>query len=631
MNEQNKSTIMYTVIDGYTTLLAEDKQKARMLIEKARDIIKPLINQYNGEWHKDTLSSFSSPVDAVNCALEIQKKLKNDPELNLRIGIHVGDIVFGEADGVKVASGIGSLVEPGGICISDQVYYAVRNQQGIEAEYVGDKTLENVDRPIKVYSLKIREETEAITESSKERPKPSIAVLPFIDMSPGQDQEWFCDGMAEEIINALTHIDDLRVIARTSTFFFKEKDVEISEIGKKLNVETVLEGSVRKAGNKLRITAQLINISDVSHLWSEKYDRNIEDIFAIQDEISLAVVEALKVKLLKKEKAAIVKRYTGDTEAFELYLKGRYFWNRRYTGGLMKGIEYFQQTIEKDPLYALAYTGIADCYNLLGFWGNLPPHDAYTKAKAAAGKALEIDDTLAEAHTSMAWIRTYYDWDWTTAEYEYQRAIALNPNYSTAQEWYAMYIMGLKGQFDEGIAKMKLSLELDPLSFVINGMVGWSLYYGCRYDEAIEQQLKVIEMDPNFQFAYFLLGITYIGKMMWNEALLAHQKSVTLSHELPWTVGYLGMTYALSGQKDEANALLERLNELSKEKYVSSFWKAIIYFGLNEMGKTFEYLEKAYDERESHLAFLKTWHLFARINTDPRFIDLLKKIGLTEK
>jgi len=270
--------------------------------------------------------------------------------------------------------------------------------------------------------------------------KPSIAVLPFRDMSPQKDQDYFCEGMAEELINALTKIEGLHVAARTSAFQFKGKDLNVRRIGEELGVKTVLEGSVRKAGNRLRITAQLINISDGYHIWSDKYDRDIEDIFAIQDEISLAIVDNLKLKLLKKEKAQLMKRYTEDQEAYSLYLKGRYFWNRRYEGGLLKGIEYFQKAIEKDPSFAPAYAGIADCYCLMGMYNWNPPKEAYPKAKAATLRALEIDDTLPEAHASLGWIKMFYDWDWAAAERAFQRAIELNPNYATAHNWYAMFL-----------------------------------------------------------------------------------------------------------------------------------------------------------------------------------------------
>ena len=460
-------------------------------------------------------------------------------------------------------------------------------------------------------------------------PQPSIAVLPFTNLSADKEQEYFCDGMAEEIINALSQIEDLRVVARTSAFFFRGKEMDIREIGRKLNVETVMEGSVRKAGNRLRITAQLVNVADGYHLWSERYDREIDDVFAIQDEISLAIVDKLKVKLLKEEKAKLVKRFTDDQEAFNLYLKGRYFWNRRYEGGLQKGIECFHQAINKDPLYALAYAGIADCYVLLGHFGWLPPKEAYPRARVAAEKALEIDDTLAEAHTSMGWIHTFYDWDWVAAEDEFNRALELNPNYATGHEWYGVSLAPMR-RFDEGTVSVKRALELDPLSLMINSVYGLGLYWERRYDEALDQYRKTVEMDPNFSLVYLFLGWTYSAKGMWEEAIVASNKFMTLSQGNPFGVGTLGSVYAMSGQRYKALKMLDRLNELSQERYVSPFYRAIIYMGLGEKDQAFEYLEKAYLERESWMATLGTFPLLDSLRSDPRFTALLKKMGLKE-
>jgi eukaryotic-like serine/threonine-protein kinase len=477
---------------------------------------------------------------------------------------------------------------------------------------------------------KLKKELESIIlkeQPSTKKPQPSIAVLPFTNLSADKEQEYFCDGMAEEIINALSQVEGLHVVARTSAFFFRGKEIDIREIGRKLNVETVMEGSVRKARNRLRITAQLVNVADGYHLWSERYDREIEDVFAIQDEISLAIVDKLKVKLLKEEKAKLVKRFTDDQEAYNLYLKGRYFWNKRYEGGLQKGIECFQQAINKDPLYALAYAGIADCYVLLGHFGWLPPKEAYPRARAAAEKALEIDDTLAEAHTSMGWVRTFYDWDWAAAEVEFKRALDLNPNYATGHEWYGVSLAPMR-RFDEGTVSLKRALELDPLSLMINSVYGLGLYWERRYDEALDQYRKTIEMDPNFSLVYLFLAWTYSAKATWEEAIVASNKFITLSQGSPFGVGTLGSVYAMSGQRYKALKMLDRLNELSQERYVSPFYRAIIYMGLGDKDQAFEHLEKAYLERESWMATLETFPLLDSLRSDPRFITLLKKMGL---
>jgi len=464
-------------------------------------------------------------------------------------------------------------------------------------------------------------------ESHITKQQPSIAVLPFTNLSADKEQEYFCDGMAEEIINALTQVEGLRVVARTSAFSFRGKEIDIREIGRKLNVETLLEGSVRKAGNRLRITAQLINVADGYHLWSERYDREMEDVFAIQEEISLSIVDKLKVKLLKEEKAKLVKRYTDDPEAYSLYLKGRYFWYRRYEGGLQKGIEYFQQAIDQDPLYALAYVGIADCYNQFGLWGFLHPKEAYPKAKVACAKALEIDDTLAEAYASLGWIKMFYDWDWAEAEKAFKRAIELNPNYATVHYYYGLYL-GTVGQGIEGVTEAKKSVDLDPLCLVHNAVLGFEFYCKRQFDEAIEQLHKTLEMDSNFAVTCFFLGLSYMGKERWEEAIASLKRFASLWQGSPFPIGFLGFAYGMSGQKDEALSMLEQLSKLSQQRYVSSFYKALIYAGLDRMDQAFELLYKAHDERESWMVSLKVFPLMDTFRSDPSYEVLIKKMGL---
>ncbi len=456
--------------------------------------------------------------------------------------------------------------------------------------------------------------------------KPSIAVLPFVDMSPQKDQEYFCEGMAEELINGFSKIENLQVASRTSAFQFKGKGYDISEVGKKLKVQTVLEGSIRKAGDRLRITAQLINIADGFHLWSEKYDRDMDDIFAIQDEISLEIVDKLKVKLLGEEKAAIVKHHTENKEAYNAYLKGLYFWNRRNEIGFDKALSNFREAIEIDPLYALPYVGIADTFNLAGHFTFLPPQEAFAEARGAASKALEIDETIGEAHTSMAWINTYYDWDWESAEREYKRAIELSPNYATGHEWYAIFLMGL-GRFDEAIAEAQKALELNPISSMINAVLGDVFYFSRLYDKALEQYQKTIEIDPNFPWAYIWQGITYLEKQMNDQALESLQKAESISKDVTYGLGYLGMGYALAGQKEEAKKVLDRLDDLSKKKYVAWCYKAFVYTGLGEIEIAFDCWDKACEEREPDLFYIKTIPWLDKLRSDPRYEALLKKIG----
>jgi serine/threonine-protein kinase len=458
---------------------------------------------------------------------------------------------------------------------------------------------------------------------------PSIAVLPFTNVSADKDQDYFCDGITEEITNALTKVEGMRVVARTSAFAFKGRTEDIRTIGEKLNVSALLEGSVRKAGTRLRITAQLVNVADGYHIWSERYDREISDIFAIQDEITLAIVDRLKISLLAGEKAKVVKRHTEDLEAYYLYLRGRHFWNRRYEGGLQKGIECFQQAIARDPLYAVAHSGMADSYAVLGYFGYLPPREAYPKAKSASAKALEIDPSLAEAHTSLGWIRTFFDWDWPGAGAAYSRALELNPRYALARGWHALYLT-IIGRFDEAIAEAERAQETDPLSSVVNGIVGVVLYMARRYGEGIDQLKKVIEMDPTYILAYWYVSGCYMGKQMWSECEAAQQELLSLSVDSPLAMGAIGTTCAFLGRRDKASEMLRRLEKLRQERYVSPIHCATIYMGLGDKDQAFDQLDAALQARESMLAFLRVWPWFDSLRSEPRFQQLLEKVGLAE-
>jgi serine/threonine protein kinase len=456
---------------------------------------------------------------------------------------------------------------------------------------------------------------------------PSLAVLAFTSMSADKENEYFCDGLSEELINALSHIQELRVAARTSAFAFKGKEIDIREIGEKLNVSTILEGSVRKSGQRLRITAQLINVEDGYHLWSDQFDREMKDIFDIQEEISLSIVDHLKLRLLKGEKENMLKRSTEDPEAYEYYLKGRYFWNRRYEKSFQRGLQYFQQAIEKDPGFARAYVGIADTFATLGGYSYLPPHQAYAKAKAAVHKALELDPDLTEVHTTLGWIALFYDWDWPASEKHFLKALQLKPEYALAHQWYKNYLICM-GRMDEAVQEMEEACRLEPLDSINPAFLGMALYSAGRFDESIEVLRKVIEADPEFAIAYWFQGGNFLTKEMWNEAIASFHKFVDLTAGSILALSMLGCAYGAAGMKDKAIEILKRFDELSKERYVGSFWKVFVWAGLGERNEALENLEKAYEERESYLAFIKSWTIFDSLRPEPRFQALLKKMNL---
>jgi serine/threonine-protein kinase len=460
--------------------------------------------------------------------------------------------------------------------------------------------------------------------------KPSIAVLPFDDLSPQKDQEYLCDGLAESLINALSKIRDLRVPARSSAFSFRSKERDIQEIGEKLNVKTVLEGSLQKSGNRIRITAQLINVVDESLLWSEQYNRELDDVFTIQDEITLAIVDNLRLNLLGGERANLIKRYTENLEAYNLYLQGRYFWYKRTKEGVEKAIEYFEQSIKKDPSYALAYAGLADACLLLPFYISVSPKEIYAKGKEAVTKALEIDNTLSEAHTSLAWIKWAYDWDWVGAEKEYKRAIDLNPSYALAHQWYA-WLLVWAARFDEAIEEIKRARELDPLSLIINRDFGTALLFAGQYDQAIKALQKTLEMSPNFPQARMYLARAYFQKEMYKKALAELQKEKELIDWNPLVESWIGICYMKMGERAKTQEVLDELIKRSKHAYISSYHIALVHFALEENDQGYKRLDKAYNERSVFLSFLRIEPILSNLHSDSRFQDLLHLIGFPEK
>ena len=455
----------------------------------------------------------------------------------------------------------------------------------------------------------------------------SIAVLPFVNMSGEQDNESFSDGLSDEITNALTNIRELRVAARTSAFAFKGKEIDIREVGKKLNVGTVLEGSVRKSGQRLHITAQLVNVEDGFNIWSGQYDREMKDIFDIREEMSLTIADHLKLGLLKGEKEKILKRHTENPEAYELYLKGLYFWRRRYERGLQKSLQYFQLAVEKDPGYALPYMGIANAYGILGVYGFMAPHQAYPRARAAANKALELDPELGEVNASLAWIAMWYDRDWTAAESHFLKAIRMKPDYPEAHLWYGN-LLGCMGRADESIREMRKGKELEPLEPAPPTHVGWALYFARRFDESIEEHRRVIAADPDFSLSYLWMPMSLLAKGLWGEAIAAAQKFVELSGGSVIGLSLLGSAYGLAGMKAEALKILEQLDGLPKDRYVGPIFRAMVWIGLGEKNKALENLEKAYEGRESCMAWLKVWPIFDSLRSEPRFQAVLKKMNL---
>jgi TolB-like protein/Flp pilus assembly protein TadD len=455
----------------------------------------------------------------------------------------------------------------------------------------------------------------------------SIAVLPLANLSADPAaQEYFTDGLTEELITELAKISRLRVISRTSAMHFKSTSKTVPEIARELSVDAVVEGAVVRDGNRVRISAQLIDARTDLHLWAQSYEGDLSDVLRLQDQVAWAIANEIKGKLAPLHQGpnrASVRAVS--SEVHELYLKGRFHWNKRTEDGLKKSIEYFQQAIEGAPLYALAYSALADSYNMLGLWSVVPHTEVAPKAKAAATKALEIDDQLAEAHASLGWSRFAFDWDWVDAEEELKRAIKLNPGYESAHRWLCNCLQQ-QGRLDEASVEIKVAKELDPLSLVNNTVLGQNLYFLRKYDQAIEQERKTLEID-NFAYAHYVLGSAYEQKGDLGKAILEFQKAATLNPNPVYPAG-LGHAFALAGRRMEARKLLDELSTLSRERNIAWNEIAVICVGLGEKDKALVALETAYKRHSSQLNWLKVDPRFDHLHNDPRFQDVLRRMNL---
>ena len=454
----------------------------------------------------------------------------------------------------------------------------------------------------------------------------SIAVLPFENLSRDPDNAYFTEGVQDEILTRLAKIADLKVISRMSTERYKSSPENLPQIAQQLGVAHILEGSVQKADEQVRVTVKLINAVSNTHVWGESFDRKLTDIFAVESEIAKMVADRLQARLSGSEKDALAVRPTENTEAYQLYLRGRYFWNKRTGADLKKAIEYFDQAISKDPEYALAYAGLADAYVLMSGFAAASPKESLPKAKAAARRALELNSTLGEAHASLAQALFAYDFNFAEANREFRRAIELSPNYATGHQWYAQSgLLGL-GQFDDAIAEMKRALELDPLSVIINADLGSVFFHARRYDEAIEQLRKTLEMEPGFYYARWNLGQALEMKGLVAEAIAEYEKAIALNDD-PVPLGLLGHLYARIGKKDKALEILQRLHEMSKQSYVSPYNFALIHLGLGQKDETMRFLEKTFEERDGYsIAFIKNDPILDPLRGDPRFEALVAKV-----
>ncbi len=461
-----------------------------------------------------------------------------------------------------------------------------------------------------------------------EAPRRMIAVLAFVNLGGDPQQEYFVDGLTEEMITQLGRLNPRRlgVIARASAMAYRQTTKSVAEIGYELGVEYILEGSVRRANDRVRITAQLVRVEDQTHLWAETYDRKLEDVFAIQTDVAERIARSLAVELLPEAQALIARSVARSSEAYELYLHGRHYSSRRGEEHFARALEYYSRAIEKDPCYALAYSGIADAYSLIGYYGGLPPKQAYGNAKKNAILALEIDDELAEPHTSLAFPTLMYDWDWPAAENEHRRAIELNPNCALAWDWYGLSLMQV-GRFNESLAALKQAHELDPVSVVVLSHQGWLHYYCRQYDRAITVLRHALELDPSFALASWFLAQSYLHAGEVHNAVEELEKSIRLSGAHPAVLALQSVAYGALGRREDSVAALDQIRSLSTQRRVEPYFMAYAIAPLADNDATFSWLERAYDDRSGWLIFLPIDPGFDVLRTDHRLIDLMQRVN----
>ena len=668
------AAIMFTDIVGYTAMMQADEKKAVAVIKHYNSTLEKLVHQFNGEvlnyYGDGSLCIFHSATDAANCSLAVQKELKNEPVVPLRIGLHIGEVFFEDAkalgDGVNVASRVQSMGKENTILVSGEFYDKIKNNSSITSVSLGHFEFKNVAKPLEVFALtneglfipqRSKMEGKLKKKSARRRiiittsliillcvagflvyktfftggTKPgsndqSIAVLPFVDMSETKDQEYLSEGMSEELLNLLSKIKDLKVISRTSSFFFKGKNMDVRKIGKDLGVTNILEGSVRKSGNTIRITAQLIEVKNGTHLWSETYDREIKDVFALQDEISKMIVDILKIKLSGKQTNQLAGSFTKNPEAYEDYLKGRYHWNTRTDEGIKKAIGYFEDAIKKDSNYAAAYSGLADTYLTLYDYELMSFDESTAKAKDAALRALKINENLAEAHNSLAHINLH-EWKWKSAEEGFRRALELDQGYVLAHHWYALCLTAI-GKANEAIIQMEKARELDPLSTRINADLGMAYLSAGRYDDAIGQEQKTLELNPKSGGAHWIRGMAYQQKEMFEQSIKDYREALELSPGNSNFLAALGHVYASGGNNIAAHKILDTLFVVNKQEPVSPFFFALVYAGLNDKENALKWLEKACEEKSGSVRYLKMEPRLQNLRNEPRYIAMMKKIGL---
>jgi adenylate cyclase len=650
-DDRKLAAIMFTDMVGYSALVERNERLALELLEEHRRLLRSIFSKHQGSEIKTIgdgfLVEFSSALAAVQCAIEIQEAIAkrnstNPPQgvFQIRIGIHAGDVVRRDddiiGDGVNIAARIEPLAGAGGICISQQVFDQVESRVATSLKKMGQVKLKNMTRPLEIYWVEYEgaasgppDLLQADKFSSTQK---SIAVLPFLSLSSDPENEYLSDGLTEDLIMAFSQLKGLRVPARTSSFVFKGRNEDIRQIGQKLNVKTVLEGSVRKVGSRLRITAQLINVAEGDHLWSQTFDREMQEVFAIQDEISRAIVQALEMQLIGAGDQPLAKHGTYNVDAYQLYLQARYHFYKFTGEGFRRCIECCKKALQIEPSYALAYAALSLCYQTGWFYGQLSFEEklaAIGRHDQFAEKAVELDPNLAETQTALAMVRFWNHRDWSRAEDCFKQAIKLNPNYVTAHEHYAAFLMCTR-RTDEAITHARLAQQLDPLSPMINLHAGLIYLFMHRYDLVLEQARTLFDLEPNFFGTHWLLGWAHWSQGMHEAAIADLRKAVTLGGG-PLPLADLGCLLGRLDQKAEARRVLEDLGELGKRIYVQPPYLGFVHASLGNHDEAFACFTLGLEHEIGSVAYLQEYCICAgldRLRADPRFPALLKEIGL---
>jgi TolB-like protein/Tfp pilus assembly protein PilF len=630
--------ILFADMTGYTTLMQENEQLARIKQGRMKEVMDVAVRQFNGkiiQYYGDgSLCIFNSAIDGVRCAISIQQQLSQEPKVDLRIGIHTGDVTMDDeaiyGDGVNVASRIESIAVPRSILISEKVFHEIRNQEDIAARELGLFELKNVKDPVRIFCISndgIVVPGRGDVQGKTMQPVNRLAVLPFVNLSADPDNEYFSDGITEELLNALTKLDGLRVTSRTSVFAFKGKHADIRDIAVKLNVDRILEGSVRKAGNRVRITAQLINAADGYHLWSENYDRNLTDIFEVQDEISGIIANKLRENLTATgQPEQLVNVPTRNMEAYTNYLKGLHFWNKMTPADARKAIAYFEKAIELEPGYAQAYAMTAGAYSYLGSSGQMLPAKAFEIVHRYADKALQLDSSIAESHIARASAFLFYEWKWKEAYEALQKALKINPGVTSAHQLLGFYYI-IMGQKEEAVKIMEEAVRQDPLSPIMNQYLGNIYIFAERYDDAIRQAEKVLEMEPEMRSSIELKAWGTGMKGDWEGALALFEEVHRLTnHPLKGLMG-VGFANARLGHTEKTLECIRKIEQRQVEDpdSVLDGDLAAIWLALGDIDKAFHHVNQCIEKRTAPVNFFLEYPTFRALKDDPRYRELRER------